>query len=778
MAHDTLYIVDNSSEKASVKNYLSEWCSISKQMDIATGYFEIGGLLILGEDWQKLDKIRIILGNEVTKRTKDIIEEVAQTMIERFRTSMEREQEKNEFLIGVPAIIKAMKFGKIECRVYDSNKFHAKAYITYFRDEYRDQFISAMNVPSGYALVGSSNFTKAGLTQNIELNVQVKDEVEQLQKWFEEHWQNGTDITEAVLKVMEMHCREFSPYDVYLRSMYEYFKSHEETVSEWEENESVVYKGLSQYQKDGYNSLIQIAERYSGAFLCDGVGLGKTYVGMMLIERFVKKERKNVVLIVPASARVSVWEVTIKRLIPEILEGFYPFKIINHTDLLLDKNQNLMNQIAQQAEIIIIDEAHHFRNRSSNRYRKLFEMMQAGCKKQMFMLTATPINNSFLDLQHLIELFTHRQEDYFSAAPLGIHSLAGHFKKMEKQLNQVSGTAISDSLDISGDIIRADKLVTELVVQRSRAYVKRSLLTEQGNNVLFSERKPPTVANYSLEKSYGRLIKDFKESFDRKDIQGKNIGFITARSNKSDDCSQFYISDCMSEAKCGERTTQSAIFPLYSFTNDFTTNRAIRTPNLNSKILSSVSKSLGLTYNPNSDGYGTDSFAPINLLDYIYAIVYSTKYREKYKEFLKMDFPRVPYPTDQDTFWKLVEIGDKLRECHLMQTKFDTADYSFVGDGTNEVVKPEYKNGRVYISKTQYFDNVPQAQWEQYIGGYQPLQKWLKDRKKTILSAEDIEHYKKIIAALRRTEELMPVLSSCCKEYPYASCHGFCYFGI
>ena len=285
MAHDTLYIVDNSSEKASVKNYLSEWCSISKQMDIATGYFEIGGLLTLGEDWQKLDKIRIILGNEVTKRTKDVIEEVAQTMIERFRTSMEREQEKNEFLIGVPAIIKAMKSGKIECRVYDSNKFHAKAYITYFRDEYRDQFISAMNVPSGYALVGSSNFTKAGLTQNIELNVQVKDEVEQLQKWFDEHWQNGTDITEAVLKVMEMHCREFSPYDVYLRSMYEYFKSHEETVSEWEENESVVYKGLSQYQKDGYNSLIQIAEHYSGAFLCDGVGLGKTFVGMMLIER-------------------------------------------------------------------------------------------------------------------------------------------------------------------------------------------------------------------------------------------------------------------------------------------------------------------------------------------------------------------------------------------------------------------------------------------------------------------------------------------------------------
>ena len=115
----------------------------------------------------------------------------------------------------------------------------------------------------------------------------------------------------------------------------------------------------------------------------------------------------------------------------------------------------------------------------------------------------------------------------------------------------------------------------------------------------------------------------------------------------------------------------------------------------------------------------------------------------------------MPYPTDKETFWKLVEIGSKLRECHLMHTEFDIQPYNLVGYGTNEVVKPEYKNGRVYISKTQYFDNVPQAQWEQYIGGYQPLPKWLKDRKKTILSSEDIEHYKKIIAALKLTQELM-----------------------
>lgn len=525
--HNDLYIVDNSADERSVKAYLSDWCSVSKQMDIATGYFEIGSLLALDSDWQKLDKVRIILGDEVTKRTQSAIDAAVASILSNLRDSVDVEQERNDFLVGVPAIVAALRSGKIECRVFDKSKFHAKAYITYFRDEYRGQFIQAMNVPVGYALVGSSNFTKAGLTQNIELNVQVRDDIDQLQEWFDSHWERGTDITEATLKVIESRCREFSPYDVYLRSMHELLKGGEETVAEWESHESVIYPGLSQYQRDGYNSLVEIAERYSGAFLCDGVGLGKTYVGLMLIERFVKKERRNVVLMVPAAARVSVWEAAIKKLMPELLEGFFPFKIINHTDLLLEKNQNLMDQIARHGEVVVIDEAHHFRNRSSNRYRKLFEMMAQGPRKQMFMLTATPINNSFLDLQHLIELFTHRQEDYFAGAPLGIHSLSGHFKKMEARLSEATGTDVSDSVDVSDGIFRGDTLVNRLVVQRSRAYVKRSLAASEQDDVLFSVRQPPTVANYSLRTSYGDLIDHFVDSFYRKDKQtGKSIPIL------------------------------------------------------------------------------------------------------------------------------------------------------------------------------------------------------------------------------------------------------------
>jgi len=520
MAHNDLYIVDNANKDISVKKYLNEWCDISSQIDIATGYFEIDGLLELDGQWQKLKKIRILFGDEMTKRTKDTISYIVSAILGRLNDSIEMEKESNEFLFGVPAIVEAFISGKIECKAYSKKKFHAKTFITYFKEEYHSSFSPVMNIPTGYALVGSSNFTKAGLTQNIELNVQVSNDVEMLQEWYNHHWDEADDITDAVLKVIEKQAKEYMPYDIYLRSMFEYFKGHEQSISEWEQNSSTIYHILSQYQKDGYYNLINIANRYKGAFLCDGVGLGKTFVGLMLIERLVKKERKKVVLIVPAAARYAVWEATINKYVPELLGGWSGLKIINHTDLTRDNQNTFMDDIASNADCIVIDEAHHFRNRASGRYRKLFDMIGSGSEKQMFMLTATPINNSFLDLQHLIELFTQRKDDFFKQAPLGIHSLKGHFKKMEASLTKLMSSAAIDTSDAPAEteeIFRQDDLVTELVVQRSRAYVKKSLNATESTLVLFPIRTAPTVANYSLKKSYGKLIEHFVDSFYRKD---------------------------------------------------------------------------------------------------------------------------------------------------------------------------------------------------------------------------------------------------------------------
>ena len=151
-----------------------------------------------------------------------------------------------------------------------------------------------------------------------------------------------------------------------------------------------------------------------------------------------------------------------------------------------------------------------------------------------------------------------------------------------------------------------------------------------------------------------------------------------------------------------------------------------------------------------------DTFAPIDILDYIYAVLHSPTYREKYKEFLKIDFPRVPFPKDNGTFWQLVKLGGEIREIHLLVSptvgKYIT---QYPIDGDNVVVKPKYENGKVYINDTQYFDNVPQVAWDFFIGGYQPAQKWLKDRKERTLEFDDILHYQKIIVALTETNRLM-----------------------
>jgi len=239
--------VDNSDEAWKVVRYLHEWCQISKAFDIATGYFEIGSLLALGNEWQKVDKIRILMGDEVSKRTFRAFEEGLQKVKGRLDASLNKEKENNDFLEGVPAIVEAIRSGKIECRVYRKEKFHAKAYITHAR----------LEVVGSFALVGSSNFTFPGLNENIELNVQITGKpVSVLQEWYEEHWNKAEDISLEVLQTIERHTRDYLPFEVYAKSLQEFFRGHEMTVGEWESTHSKMYPSLDQYQKDGYQALI------------------------------------------------------------------------------------------------------------------------------------------------------------------------------------------------------------------------------------------------------------------------------------------------------------------------------------------------------------------------------------------------------------------------------------------------------------------------------------------------------------------------------------------
>lgn len=515
-----LFIVDNSNDDWKAQKYLREWCQISRSIDVATGYFEIGALLALDGEWQKVDQIRILMGDEVSARTKLVFEKVFSEISRKLDESVEKEKLVNHFLQGVESIVEGIRNGQIACRVYRKDKFHAKAFITHAR----------LDVVGSFALVGSSNFTLPGLTENIELNVQIGGTpVGVLQEWYEEHWEDAEDVSPEILEVIERHVREFKPFEVYARSLQQYFLSHEETAGEWESDNSNIYPILANYQRDGYAGLLKRADRHGGAFLCDGVGLGKTFIGLMLIERFVQFEKKNVALFVPKSAKEPVWERELNKRLPHIFKGYSRLKIFSHTDLTRDKIREELQQVMEQADIVIIDEAHHFRNTGTkgedgkgrrSRYWRLHDLVG---DKQVFLLTATPINNSLIDFQHMAELFTRNVPDHFSAAPLGIHSFGGYIRKLEKRIEEEIFGADSEraelgfSFDEAADQLRADPLFDALVVQRSRSYVKSSMQREDGATVLFPEPRKPTVAEYSVKQTYGKLLDMVSEAFHKRD---------------------------------------------------------------------------------------------------------------------------------------------------------------------------------------------------------------------------------------------------------------------
>lgn len=517
-AGSELFIVDNSDEDWKALQYLHDWCQLSKSVDIATGYFEIGALLALGDEWQKVDHIRILMGDEVSKRTKRAFEAGLRALASRLDRSIEQEKDKNHFLRGVPAIVDAIRSGRIECRVYRKDKFHAKAYITHAR----------LEVVGSSALVGSSNFTVPGLTQNIELNVQITGTpVAVLQEWYEERWEEAEDVSVEVLKTIERHTRDYPPFDVYARSMQLYFAGHEQTATEWEKNSSTIYPILAKYQRDGYGALLKKAGKYGGAFLCDGVGLGKTFIGLMLIERFVRYDNKNVALFVPKSAKSPVWERELRNRLPDVFKGFSRLKIFSHTDLTRETMQEELEQVKAQADVIIIDEAHHFRNtgtrgeegaKRKSRYWRLYDLAEG---KDLYMLTATPINNSLLDFQHMVELFSRHRADHFAEAPLGIHSLAGHIRQLERSIErQLRSNGDEEVAEINaadvGDLFATDPLFDKLVVQRSRSYVKASMRREGGGAVVFPEPRKPTVAEYSVKETYGKLLDMVADAFHKR----------------------------------------------------------------------------------------------------------------------------------------------------------------------------------------------------------------------------------------------------------------------
>jgi len=250
----------------------------------------------------------------------------------------------------------------------------------------------------------------------------------------------------------------------------------------------------------------------------------------------------------------------------------------------------------------------------------------------------------------------------------------------------------------------------------------------KNENIISYDYRPFDSRFTYYEKNFlSRSRSEVMDNFFNKDNVGletsRNGDYVFISKNISD---EHFVSD------------NSFKFPLYIYTED-----GIKTPNLKKEIISEIEKIVG-------------KISPEDVFDYIYAVLHSPNYREKYKEFLKIDFPRVPYPKDKKSFEKLVAFGTELRSLHLFESpKLNKPITTYNIAGENMVEKITFKDGKVFINKDQYFGNVSETAWNFYIGGYQPASKWLKDRKGRTLTNSDIEYYQKIIVALAETERIM-----------------------
>lgn len=231
-------------------------------------------------------------------------------------------------------------------------------------------------------------------------------------------------------------------------------------------------------------------------------------------------------------------------------------------------------------------------------------------------------------------------------------------------------------------------------------------------------------------------------------LQGENVAMVICRQSSSPDWHLVYVADgIVDDSYVSNRTKERGyVFPLYLYEDNMGTVE--KHPNMDKAIVAKIAAAIGGKAPP-----------PESIFHYIYGVLHSPVYRAKFKEFLKSDFPRIPYPKDKAQFEAFAKIGKTLVNAHLLRDAapgLSETRARFPKTGTNEVEKVERDDeGRVWINAYQFFSNVPERAWSMPIGGYNPAQKWLKDRKGRVLSLDDRKHYQRIIVALEKTAEAM-----------------------
>jgi len=270
-------------------------------------------------------------------------------------------------------------------------------------------------------------------------------------------------------------------------------------------------------------------------------------------------------------------------------------------------------------------------------------------------------------------------------------------------------------------------------------------------------------------------------------MMSPNIALLTSRIQAAETFNAVFVSDVLVEMKTAESTRSSTVFPLYSYYEDSGAQRSLdhetRHANLLPEFTKRLSQGLGLTYRENERGDPNQQFGAAEIFNYMYAVLYSSTYRERYSEFLRVDFPRIPLTSDAELFATLCSLGADLVALHLLEDDYEAASWnansavgrnpfahlitSLKGRGDVEVAKgyPKYNDARVYINPSRYFEGIPEDVWNFQVGGYQVCEKWLKDRRGRTLADADIDHYQRIIVALNETLRLMAEIDRAIEDH-------------
>ena len=502
-------IIDNQGENT-LKSAIFENSKGASELCIATAFFSLDALSMISESLMKTEKIRILFGDEAdrTQRKK---------LLERLRRDSDEDlviqRMKDPVLHQLGNVDRLFKEGKIEARCYTSKKFHAKAYIS--------DLAESVGMHKSLGILGSGNFTRLGLSQNLELNAHLTPEqTSQLKAWFEERWNEAQDdeVTDDLYGEIRRQIDLYDPYSIYVKSLLHW--------GDWiqgrgEQEELKILDQLDPHQEDAYRQALKVLDREDGVMICDGVGLGKSFVALALMEHFLSKG-KTAFLIAPKAILESGWEGYLQTYLNTYRRGYkslvhepmtwFGFNKNIEDQATLEKNEHLL-EYANQAEVIVIDESHNFRKMNSQRYENLMEMLQIGLlgRKKVILLTATPINTSYTDLTSQFRLITL---DDGRLGGIDYNTYRKHAVKLdtEHKLTDKDQPELDFQLGHAG-LGFLEKGMNSVAIQRSRKTCKELALAK-GKLLRFPEREPISTISYSVSYLYSNLIEFTRQQFE------------------------------------------------------------------------------------------------------------------------------------------------------------------------------------------------------------------------------------------------------------------------